>query len=137
MSKRTVIIVVAVSIVAVILGIVAGVLLFSNKGQAKEKEIKTFPLTLNEMYCNIKDSKKIVKIQLTIESTSEKTIGKLGEKQFLIKDEVNKTIRNLTEEELQGKEGQINLQNTLLESFIELFDDHNITNIYFDEFIIQ
>lgn len=61
----------------------------------------------------------------------------MNEKQFLIRDEVNKIVRNSTEEELEGKEGQINLQNKIKENLIELFSDQNITNVYFDDFIIQ
>ena len=137
MSKKTIVIVMVVLIVAIVLGIVAGVFLFSNRGEAKEKEVKTFSLTLNEMYCNVKESKKIVKVQLTLVTIKEKTIDKLSSKQFLIKDTVNQTIRDLTEDQLQGKEGQINLQEILLDKFVELFEDTSIINVYFDEFIIQ
>lgn len=89
------------------------------------------------MYCNIKDSKKILKLKFTLETTSKKTLENLTEKQFLIRDEANKIIRNLTDEDLKGKEGQMNLQSQLKESIIELFNDESITNIYFDDFIIQ
>ena len=46
-------------------------------------------------------------------------------------------MRNSTEEELEGKEGQVNLQKKIKDSLIELFNDSNIANIYFDDFIIQ
>lgn len=46
-------------------------------------------------------------------------------------------MRNSTEEELEGKEGQVNLQNSIKKNLINLFNDENITNIYFDDFIIQ
>ena len=89
------------------------------------------------MYCNIKDSKKIVKVKITIETNNKNTLELLENKQFLIRDDINKIIRSKTEEELQGDEGQIKLQKEIKESLIKLFDDVAITNIYFDDLIIQ
>ena len=89
------------------------------------------------MYCNIKDSRRILKIKVTIETTNKETYEEMSQKQFLIRDEINKIVRNSTEEELEGKEGQVNLQNSIKKNLINLFNDENITNIYFDDFIIQ
>lgn len=137
MTKNTVIIIIAILILALALGILAGIFIFSNNSKTAEKEIKVYPLTLDEMYCNIKSSRRILKIRVTIETTSKKFFEEMSEKQFLIRDEVNKIVRNSTEEELEGKEGQVNLQKKIKDSLIELFNDSNITNIYFDDFIIQ
>ena len=65
------------------------------------------------MYCNIKDSRRILKIKVTIETTNKETYEEMSQKQFLIRDEINKIVRNSTEEELEGKEGQVNLQNSI------------------------
>lgn len=137
MTRNTILLVIIVLLFALTLGISAGIFIFSNNSEVREKEVKTYPLTLEEMYCNIKDSRRIMKIKVTVETTSKKTFEEMNEKQFLIRDEVNKIVRNLTEEELEGKEGQINLQNKIKENLIELFSDQNITNVYFDDFIIQ
>ncbi|NLY86718.1 MAG: hypothetical protein GX077_10290 [Tissierellia bacterium] len=137
MTRNTILLVIIVLLFALTLGILAGIFIFSNNSEVREKEVKTYPLTLEEMYCNIKDSRRIMKIKVTVETTSKKTFEEMNEKQFLIRDEVNKIVRNSTEEELEGKEGQINLQNKIKENLIELFSDQNITNVYFDDFIIQ
>ncbi len=137
MTRNTILLVIIVLLFALTLGISAGIFIFSNNSEVREKEVKTYPLTLEEMYCNIKDSRRIMKIKVTVETTSKKTFEEMNEKQFLIRDEVNKIVRNSTEEELEGKEGQINLQNKIKENLIELFSDQNITNVYFDDFIIQ
>ncbi|WP_339788522.1 flagellar basal body-associated FliL family protein [Tissierella sp.] len=94
-------------------------------------------MTLEDLYCNIKDSKRILKIKITLETINEDTLTTLTEKQFLIRDDVNKIITNLTEEELRGKEGQINLQNQIKTNMVELFNDESIINVYFNDFIIQ
>lgn len=138
MSKKTLLIIVIVLLVALIAGIIVGIFIFSNNSKEKKvKEIPTYSLTMEDLYCNIKDSKKILKIKVTLETTSEKTLEKLTEKQFLIRDEVNKIVRNLTDEDLQGKEGQVKLQDQIKANLVELFEDESITNIYFNDFIIQ
>lgn len=138
MSKNIVLIIVIALLLLIIVGIAVGIFMFSrDSGSTRVKEIKTYTTTLDDLYCNIKDSKKILKIKITLEATNEKTVENLINKQFLIRDEANKIIRDLTEEELQGEEGQTNLQNDIKNSLVELFDDQNITNIYFNDFIIQ
>ncbi len=76
-------------------------------------------------------------MKVTISTNSKTTYEGLSEKQFLIRDDINKIIRNKTEEELQGKDGQVKLQEEIKLSLIELFNDETITNVYFDDFIIQ
>lgn len=137
MSKKNVIILILILLLALTLGIIAGIFIFSNDSNPKEKQVKIYPLTLEEMYCNIKDSRRILKIKVTIETTNKETYEAMSQKQFLIRDEINKIVRNSTEEELEGKEGQVNLQNSIKKNLINLFNDENITNIYFDDFIIQ
>lgn len=138
MSKKTILIVIVILLVALIAGIIVGIFIFSNNSKEKKiKPIKTFSITMDELYCNIKDSKKILKVKITLETTSEKTIESLTTKQFLVRDQVNKIVRSLTDEDLQGKEGQIKLQNEIKTNLVELFQDENIINVFFDDFIIQ
>lgn len=138
MSKKTVLIIVIILLLALIAGIAVGIFFFSNNsGEKKVKEVPTYSITLDDLYCNIKDSKRILKIKITLETTNEKTLTSLTDKQFLIRDDANKIISNLTEEELRGKEGQINLQNAIKNNMVELFKDESIINIYFNDFIIQ
>jgi flagellar FliL protein len=136
MSKKTIIIIVVVLVLAIFAGVVVGMVMWKKSSNAPQEIIK-HSLTMDDMYCNIKDSKRIMKLKITIESTNIKTIENLTEKQFLIRDEVNKIVRNKTDEELQGKDGQVNLQEAIKNSLIELFEDEIITNIYFNDFIIQ
>lgn len=136
MSKKTIIIIVVTLVSAIVLGIVVGMVFWKRSGNTP-KEIIKYSLTLDDMYCNIKDSKRILKLKITLESTNSDTIEELTTKQFLIRDEVNKIVRNKTDDELEGKEGQINLQGSIQTNLVELFQDESITNVYFDDFIIQ
>ena len=136
MSKKTIIIVVIVLVIAIIVGMAVGVL-FWKKANSGEKEVVKYNLTVDEMYSNIKDSKRIIKMKITIESIDPKSIEKLTEKTFLVRDEVNKIVRNKTDDELEGADGQKNLQKEIKDNLTILFEDETITNVYFNEFIIQ
>ncbi|HHV37948.1 MAG TPA: flagellar basal body-associated FliL family protein [Tepidimicrobium sp.] len=125
-------------IIIAVTGIVIGIMFYRNNPKELSKSKKeTYNLTLQDMYCNIKESRKIAKVRITIETNEQKTLDLIEGKQFLIRDDINKIIRNKTEEELQGKEGHVALQKEIRESLNKLFDKGNITNIYFDDLIIQ
>ena len=85
MSKNLLSIIVIILLLIIIICMVIGIFLFSKNPAKKSTKIdKTFTTTLDDLYCNIKDSKKILKIRITIESTNEKTFNILEEKHFLI-----------------------------------------------------
>ena len=136
MSRKTIIIVVIILVLAIISGIAVG-MVFWKKTNSGVRETERYNLTVDEMYSNIKDSKRILKTKITIESIDPKTIERLTEKNFLVRDEVNKLVRNKTDDQLEGTEGQTNLQKEIKQSLIVLFEDESITNVYFNEFIIQ
>ncbi|WP_077367468.1 flagellar basal body-associated FliL family protein [Anaerosalibacter sp. Marseille-P3206] len=139
-TKKVIIIMILVIVVLfAIFGTIMGFVLFKNNGSNsnKVKEAEKFYITLDDMYCNLKDSKKIIKIKTTIEIIDEKTYTTIQDRQFLIRDEINKIIRNKKEEDIQGREGQIALQTEIKNSLVKLFNDENIINVYFDDLIIQ
>lgn len=141
MGNRNVALVVVLVLVIIlaIVGVALGITFYRNNNASKDtrKHLETFNLTLQDMYCNIKDSKKIVKVKVTVETNNKKTLELIEGKQFLIRDDINKIIRNKAEEDLQGKEGQVKLQKEINDSLIKLFNDETITNVYFDDLIIQ
>lgn len=141
MNNRNIllIIILVVVIIFAILGVILGITYYRNSkiDASNGKQEETFNLTLDDMYCNIRDSKKIMKVKITIETNNKKTLEMLSEKQFLIRDDINKIIRNKTEEEIQGEEGQVGLQKEIKDSLGKLFNNNTITNIYFNDLIIQ
>ncbi len=139
-TKKIILIVVLIVVVLfAILGTVMGFVLFknNNNNQNSKKESEKFYITLEDMYCNLQESKRIIKIKTTIEINDKDTYERIEDKQFLIRDEINKIVRNKKEEDLQGREGQIALQNEIKNSLVKIFNDENISNVYFDDLIIQ
>lgn len=139
-TKKIILIVVLIVVVLfAIFGTVMGFVLFknNNNNQNNKKESEKFYITLDDMYCNLQESKRIIKIKTTIEINDKDTYERIEDKQFLIRDEINKIVRNKMEEDLLGREGQMALQNEIKNSLVKMFNDENINNVYFDDLIIQ
>ncbi|NLM05384.1 MAG: flagellar basal body-associated FliL family protein [Tissierellia bacterium] len=132
-------------IIALIILIVAGVaVVFFLKSKASSEEEKApnpssevnYSVTMEDMYCNIKNSKRILKIKLTIQTSDENKKAIIEAKQFVIRDEANKIIRNNTEEDLLGTGSMENLKRAIQRSLSNYFADESIV-VFFDEFVIQ
>lgn len=139
MSKKTVFFILIVVVLISTASIIFSVSMYmENGGKTNEKKSsKTYSLELEDIYCDIKDSKKIVKINITIETYNKDTLELLSSKKYLIRNNINEIVRNKTEDELKGKDGQVNLQNDIKENLVKTFNDQSIINIYFNDFVIQ
>ena len=139
-TKKIILIVILVVVVLfAVFGTVMGFVLFknNNSNQDNKKKTENYYVTLDDMYCNLQESKRIIKLKTTIEINDKDTYTRIQDKQFLIRDEINKIVRNKKEEDLQGREGQIALQTEIKNSLVKMFNDENINNVYFDDLIIQ
>ncbi|KNF08823.1 flagellar basal body-associated protein FliL [Gottschalkia purinilytica] len=129
------------SIVVLVFGAIFGIQMSkdkSSKDMAYEASSDSlYEFNIGEMYCNLSESKRIIKINTTIETTNEKLVKSLEKKSFIIKDEINKILRNKKEEDIEGSKGQQDLQKEILSKINEAFNTKSIVNIYFDEFIVQ
>lgn len=137
MSKKTLTIVIILSL-ALVVGVAIGVFLYMNGSNGeKVKEIPTYTVGADDLYSNIKDSKKMLKINIVVETSSEELKENMENKKFLIRDTTNEIVVGKTEEDLLGENGQTNLKKEILKSLVEVFENERITNIYFNDFIIQ
>lgn len=135
------ILIIVVLVVLVAGGI--GLLYVKNKASAGTEEKKedlstkeTFSVTLDDMYCNVNDSKKILKIKITVQTSNKEKLPLIEAKQFVIRDEANKIIRNNSEKDLMGMEGMENLKRAIQKTLATSFSDDSIL-ITFDDFVIQ
>ncbi len=135
------ILVISIIIITIIsLSIFAIVVLKNQKANAdgnNKNEIKKCYYELGDMYCNLKDSHRILRCNITIEFTDEDLMNKFESTEFLINDEINKIIRNKGEKDIEGSEGQNKLQKEITSKLCQLFSSKKITNIYFKELIVQ
>ncbi|MBB6216484.1 flagellar FliL protein [Anaerosolibacter carboniphilus] len=101
------------------------------------KEVKTFSYPIGELYSNVKDSRKILKANVVIETLDEKIQGKLEPNKSKITNSILEVLRSKDESSLAGEKGQQALRTEVLKAVKQIVDSDKITNVYFVEFIVQ
>lgn len=138
MFKNKTLVIVIVLIIALVIGIVAGGFIYIKSSDKDEvKKIPTYTVACNDLYGNIKDSKRILKLNIIVETIDEELQNTLNEKIFLVRDKANEIIVTKTEEELREEQGQTLLKEQIKRDLMEIFETDKITNVYFNDFIIQ
>ena len=131
---------VVLAIVAIVFGVIFGLQMSNNSSNNNVEDMASktiFRHDVGEMYCNLSESRKIVKVNTTIETTNEKFLEVLTNKSYIIRDEINKIIRSKKEDEISGSEGQKNIQKEVVAKLNEIFNTKLITDVYFNDFIVQ
>ena len=136
MSKKNLIIIILLALVLIV-GVIIGIIIYTNGSGEKVKEVPTYTVGIEDLYCNIKDSKKMLKINIIIETSNDKLKENIENKKFLVRDLTNEIIVSKTEDDLLGDKGQSKLKLEILKNLAEFFESEEITNIYFNDFIIQ
>lgn len=140
MSNKKLIIIVAV-VLALVIAIAVGVgVVFLSSGEEPEVNYDDLPKSyyeITDLYSNIKDSPRICKVNLTIETVSDELLETLKSKDFVIRDAINLIVRSSTEKQLVGEDGQLYLQEEIKRTLNEKFDTDQITGVYFKQLIIQ
>lgn len=136
MSKKNLIIIIVLALVLIV-GVIIGIIIYTNGSGEKVKEVPTYTVGIEDLYCNIKDSKKMLKINIIIETSNDKLKENIENKKFLVRDLTNEIIVSKTEDDLLGDKGQSKLKLEILKNLAEFFESEEITNIYFNDFIIQ
>lgn len=142
MKKGVIIAIVAVvlAIVVIAVGIIFGLKMAKGSGGEGTEDISNkeiFQHDVGEMYSNLSESKNIVKVTATVETTDEKFQETLEEKNYIIRNEINEIVRSKTKEEVQGSDGQKNLQKQIVTRLNEVFNTKVISDVYFNDFIVQ
>lgn len=139
MKKGIIIAIVAalLSIVIIVVGIIVGLKIYGkgNSEDISKKEI--YQHDVGEMYANLSESKKIVKVTATVETTDEKFAETLTDKNYIIRNEINEIIRSKKQDDVEGSDGQKNLQKQIVTRLNEEFKTQAISDVYFNDFIVQ
>ena len=108
-----------------------------KKPQQKQKEVKTFTYSIGELYSNVKDNKRILKINIVLETNDEKINEKINNEKPKLTNYILELIRSKAESELSGDIGQQNLRKEVLKLTKSILPSDKINDVYFVEFIIQ
>ena len=138
MNKKMIIIIAAVALV-VIIG--AGVTVFLMTRPPEEVVLTYFEYSFDEEYSNLadKESKKIVKYQVTIEYTNEEMVAVFDQNRTKIRNNIDEIMRATTSEDIEKTNGKERLRDRIKQMIIEELesDEEIITNIYLQPFVIQ
>lgn len=138
MSTKKILLIAIICFIMLLLIIGAVFLLVSYRdNDAENKTVPKYYYGIDEMYCNLKGSNKIIKIKMTIELTNEELIEELNKRNFSIKHEINTIMANKTEKDVEGKEGLLVLQSEITDKLAQVFSTKDIAKVYFEEIIIQ
>lgn len=128
-------------VVLTLLGVIAFVMItqLNKQGGANEPSIDDIVVAtveVPEMTTNLADN-KFVRISFKIQTSSEDAAAELTKRDFQTKNLIIKELSEMTEEDLQGKTGQIGLEKTLKTQINELMQEGEVEQVYITSYIIQ
>lgn len=110
---------------------------FENEKNNKENGTSIVFNTGDSFITNIKDDKSILKCDIYIEVDNKETAEQLKEDIPKIRDRIILILRELTIDDVERQDIQTELKKRIQSELQENLDVQNITNIYFNEFVVQ
>ena len=124
-----------------LVGVLAFVLLTQlNKDpepkEASIEEIVLASVDIPEITTNLKDG-HYARMQLKIQTDSEEAAGELTQRIFQVNNIIIQELSEMTEEDLQGKQGKILFEKAIKAQVNELMQAGEVQQVYMTSFIIQ
>jgi len=124
-----------------LIGVIVVVLLTQlNKEPASTEptidEIVLASVDVSDITTNLAD-KRVVRLQLKIQTASEDAASELSKRDFQTKNIVIQELSEMTQEDLEGKQGKIAFQNALKAQLNELMQEGEVQQVYITSYIIQ
>ena len=104
---------------------------------AAEVDVVTYSYDAGEFVTNVKDSKKILSCTATVDVISETLVSTLAEKDYIVKDTINKRLRQLTEQDLESADIEATLSESLVGLLNEALETKGFYQVYFIRFVYQ
>ena len=99
-------------------------------------EILLASVDIPEITTNLAD-KRYVKIQFKIQTNSDVAGQELAKRDFQVKNLIIQELSEITQEDLKGKQGKQNLQETLKSQINELMQDGEVKQVYITSYAVQ
>ena len=99
-------------------------------------EILEASVDIPEITTNLAD-KRYVKIQFKIQTDNETAGQELAKRDFQVKNLIIQELSEMTQEDLKGKQGKQNLQQTLKSQINELMQAGEIQQVYITSYAVQ
>jgi flagellar basal body-associated protein FliL len=85
---------------------------------------------------NVKESKKITKLTVKLD-VDQKLVVLLDNRKSEIIDKINLSMRNKTEKDLEGKEGQLKIKAEIRDIIKKILSTEKKIEVYVEELIVQ
>lgn len=100
-------------------------------------ELKTYEYQLGEFSTNLGTQRSFFKGEIVVETTDEKLLSVMTDRNVVLRDRVIKTLIGKGAEDVLNPEGQQQLRQELIQVVSEVVKSDQITNVYFVDYIVQ
>lgn len=127
-------------IIALVGAVVIVMLLNANKEASRSEptidEVLEASVDIKEITTNLA-SNDFIRISFKIQTDSKKAKEELEKRDFQINNIIILELSGLKAEEIQGKEGQLKLEETLKTKINEILQEGEVQKVYITQFLLQ
>lgn len=141
-SNKLLTVMLIILVTITLIGVVIFVLLtqFNNQkdatGEPTIDDILAASIDVPEITTNLADG-NYVRLQLKIQTDSKEAAEELVKRDFQINNIIIEELSELSEDDLQGKQGKVFLQSTIKTQLNELMQVGTVEQVYITSYIIQ
>ena len=128
-------------VIIALVGAVAIIMLLNTNNQGKDSkptidEVLEMSVDIKEITTNLA-SNDFIRISFKIQTDSKDAKEELQKRDFQVNNIIILELSGLEVEEIQGKEGQIKLEETLKTKINEILQEGKVQKVYITQFLLQ
>ncbi|MFZ0443776.1 MAG: flagellar basal body-associated protein FliL [Bacillus sp. (in: firmicutes)] len=128
-------------VIIALVGAVAIIMLLNTNNQSKGSEptideVLEVSVDIKEITTNLA-SNDFIRISFKIQTDSKKAKEELQKRDFQVNNIIILELSGLEVEEIQGKEGQLKLEETLKTKINEILQEGKVQKVYITQFLLQ
>ena len=128
-------------VIIALVGAVAIIMLLNTNNQGKDSkptidEVLEMSVDIKEITTNLA-SNDFIRISFKIQTDSKKAKEELQKRDFQVNNIIILELSGLEVEEIQGKEGQLKLEETLKTKINEILQEGKVQKVYITQFLLQ
>jgi flagellar FliL protein len=128
-------------VIIALVGAVAIIMLLNTNNQSKSSEptideVLEMSVDIKEITTNLA-SNDFIRISFKIQTDSKKAKEELQKRDFQVNNIIILELSGLEVEEIQGKEGQLKLEETLKTKINEILQEGKVQKVYITQFLLQ
>ena len=128
-------------VIIALVGTVAIIMLLNTNNQSNASEptideVLEFSVDIKEITTNLA-SNDFIRISFKIQTDSKDAKAELEKRDFQVDNIIILELSGLEVEEIQGKEGQLKLEETLKTKINEILQEGKVQKVYITQFLLQ